>query len=120
MDPSWCCRQTPGVCRCLRTSSAFWVAPGRAREADRYVVAGKKWLLDATKDQSQPCALMLRAVVEEVGLGGFRRSKLNAARLCAAAAELDDPFGQFRLGQQYEEQSRRSGASDRDAEAAFR
>jgi len=95
-------------------------APGRAREADRYVVAGKKWLLDATKDQSQPCALMLRAVVEEVGLGGFRRSKLNAARLCAAAAELDDPFGQFRLGQQYEEQSRRSGASDRDAEAAFR
>jgi TPR repeat protein len=96
-------------------------APGRAREADRYVVAGKKWLLDATKDQSQPCALMLRAVVEEVGLGGFRRSKLNAARLCAAAAELGDPFGQFRLGQQHEEQSRRSERdSDQNADAAFR
>ena len=96
-------------------------APGRAREADRYVIAGKKWLLDATKDQSQPCALMLRAVVEEVGLGGFRRSKLNAARLCAAAAELGDPFGQFRLGQQLEEQSRRSERdSDQNADAAFR
>src|SRR5215208_3444163 len=64
---------------------------------------------------------MLRAVVEEDGLGGFRRSKLNAARLCAAAAELGDPFGQFRLGQQLEEQSRRAGRDDdQDAVAAFR
>ena len=94
---------------------------GKAREADRYVVAGKKWLVDATKDQSQPCALMLRAVVEEAGLGGFRRSKRSAARLTAAAAELGDPFGQFRLGRQHEEQSRRAGRhDDQDAVAAFR
>src|SRR5204863_768332 len=38
-----------------------------------------------------------------------------------AAAELGDPFGQFRLGQQLEEQSRRSERdSDQNADAAFR
>src|SRR4051812_20615073 len=61
-------------------------APGRRRDVDRYVVLGKKWLLETTRDQSQPCALMLRAVVEEQGLGGFRRSKVNASRLSGAAA----------------------------------
>src|ERR1051325_4930655 len=73
-------------------------ATGRAKEADRYVLLGKKWLLDATADRNRPYALMLRALVEEAGLGGFRPSKMNAERLFAAAAELGDPFGQVKLG----------------------
>ena len=101
----------------LRTGYAV----GRPRDADRYVVLGKKWLLEATKDQSQPCALMLRAAVEELGLGGFRRSKLIAKRFCAAAAELNDPFAQFKLAHDYEQQSRRNGTSDdQNAVTAFR
>jgi hypothetical protein len=63
---------------------------------------------------------MLRAVVEEQGLGGFRRSKVNASRLCGAAAELGDPFGQFKLAQHYEEESRRAGGDEENAQAAFR
>src|SRR3954469_4651368 len=94
--------------------------PGRRRDVDRYVVLGKKWLLEATRDQSQPCALMLRAVVEEQGLGGFRRSKVNASRLSGAAAGLGDPFGQFKLAQHYEEESRRAGRNEENAQAAFR
>lgn len=85
---------------------------GRSRDADRYVVLGKKWLLDSSRDQSQPCALVLRGVVEEYGLGGFRRSKLNARKFFAAAADRGDPFGQFRLAQQYEQQSGRTGPCD--------
>src|SRR3954468_11645915 len=91
---------------------------GKAREADRYVVVGKKWLLEATRDQDRPSALMLRAAAEELGLGGFRRSKVNARKLCTAAAETGDPFAQFKLGQQYEEESRRAG-SEGNAVAAF-
>jgi len=96
-------------------------AIGKARDADRYVVLGKKWLLDATRNQDQPCALMLRAAVEENGLGGFRRSKLNARKLSAAVAEMGDPFGQLKLGQHYEEECRRAGGNDdENAAAAFR
>jgi TPR repeat protein len=95
-------------------------AIGKRRDADRYVVLGKKWLLDSTKDRSQPCALMLRAVVEEQGLGGFRRSKFNAEKLYGLAAEAGDPFGQFRLSQHYEAQSNRNGQDDGHARTAFR
>jgi TPR repeat protein len=84
-------------------------ATGRPRDADRYVLLGKKWLLDVTTDGSRPYALMLRGLVEGAGLGGFRRSKMNAERLRAAAVELGDPFGQFKLGEHYEQQSKRSG-----------
>ena len=94
---------------------------GRSRDADRYIVLGKKWLLDATTDQSQPCALMLRGVVEEYGIGGFRRSKLNARECFSAAAEMGDPFSQFRLAQKYEqESSRMARRDDQNAAAAFR
>jgi hypothetical protein len=94
---------------------------GRSRDADRYVVLGKKWLLDASRDQSQPCALMLRGVVEEHGIGGFRRSKLNARRFFAAAADIGDPFGQFRLAQQLEQESSGRGrANDQSAATAYR
>ena len=93
---------------------------GRSRDADRYVVLGKKWLLDASRDHSQPCALTLRGVVEEYGIGGFRRSKLNARKFFAAAAELGDPFGQFRLAQQHEKQSSGAGQYDEDAITAYR
>jgi hypothetical protein len=94
---------------------------GKRRDADRYIVLGKRWLLEATKDKSQPCALMLRAVVEEHGLGGFRRSRINARRLYAAAAELGDPFGQLKLAQQYEEQSNPTGGQgDENAITAYR
>src|SRR3954451_2960188 len=94
-------------------------AVGKARDADRYVVLGKKWLLEATRDQDQPSALMLRAAAEEVGLGGFRRSKVNARKLCIAAAETGDPFAQFKLGQHYEEEGRRAGGKE-EVSAAFR
>jgi hypothetical protein len=96
-------------------------AVGKPRDADRYIVLGKKWLLDATTEHNQPCALMLRAAAEEGGFGGFRRSKINARRLCVAAAEVGDPFGQFKLGQHHEEVSRRPGGEDKEnAVAAFR
>src|ERR1051325_5208370 len=71
-------------------------AVGKRRDADRYVVVGKKWLLDATREKTDTSALMLRATIEEEGLGGFRRSRLNAERLFAAAAEMGDPVGPFR------------------------
>jgi TPR repeat protein len=94
---------------------------GRTRDADRYVVLGKKWLLDATRDQTQPWALVMRGVVEEYGVGGFRRSRLNARKLFAAAAEMGDPFGQFRLAQQLEQESSRTGRyDDQNAATAFR
>jgi hypothetical protein len=91
---------------------------GKPRDADRYVVLGKKWLLEASRDQNQPSALMLRAAVEEQGLGGFRRSKMNARKFCVAAADIGDPLAQFKLGQQYEEDSRRVGGEE-SAVAAF-
>jgi TPR repeat protein len=91
-------------------------AIGRAKDADRYVLLGKKWLLDATADRNRPYALMLRALVEEAGLGGFRRSKINAERLVAAAAELADPFGQFKYGEHYEQRSK-AGGHGRDQNA---
>jgi Sel1 repeat-containing protein len=94
---------------------------GRSRDADRYIVLGKKWLLEASKDQSQPYALMLRGVVEEYGIGGFRRSKLNARKFFTAAADMGDPFGQFRLAQQYEHQNSRTGRhDDQNAVTAYR
>jgi hypothetical protein len=48
----------------------------RRRDAEQYIIMGKKWLLDATRDQSHPWALTLRAEVEARGLGGFRPSKV--------------------------------------------
>jgi len=80
----------------------------KRRDADRNIIMGKKWLLDATRDQNQPCALMLRAAVEADGLGGFRPSKIRAAKLLTAAAELGDPFAQRQLALHYEEECRRT------------
>jgi hypothetical protein len=92
----------------------------RRRDADRYIIMGKKWLLDATSDQSQPHALMLRASVEADGLGGFRPSKIHATRLLTAAAKLGDPFAQRQLALYYEEECRRPGhENDGNAVAAF-
>ena len=62
----------------------------RQRDAEQYIIMGKKWLLDATRDQTHSWALTLRAEVEARGLGGFRPSKVNAARLLESAAKLGD------------------------------
>ena len=93
---------------------------GKRRDADRFVILGKKWLLDGNRDETNASALMLRATVEEEGLGGFRRSRLNAERLFAAAAEMGDPFGQFRVSQQFENESRRNDGNQEKARIAFR
>jgi Sel1 repeat len=92
----------------------------RRRDADQYIIMGKKWLLDATRDQNQPYALMIRALVEADGLGGFRPSKIHAARLFTEAAKLGNPFAQHQLGLHYEQESRQTGhGNDGDALAAF-
>ena len=92
----------------------------RRRDAEQYIIMGKKWLLDATRDQSHPWALTLRAAVEARGLGGFRPSKVNAARLLEAAAELGVASAQYRSGLDYDVQSRRTGdQKDQNAVTAF-
>jgi TPR repeat protein len=92
----------------------------RRRDAEQYIIMGKKWLLDATRDQTHPWALTLRAEVEARGLGGFRPSKVNAARLLESAAKLGDASAQYRCGVNYDEQSRRTGQQkDQNAVMAF-
>jgi len=92
----------------------------RRRDAEHYIIMGKKWLLDATRDQSHPWALTLRAEVEARGLGGFRPSKVNAARLLESAAKLGVASAQYRRGLDYDVQSRRTGhQKDQNAVTAF-
>jgi hypothetical protein len=92
----------------------------RRRDSKQYIIMGKKWLLDATRDQSHPWALTLRAELEARGLGGFRPSKVNAERLLDSAAKLGNPFAQYSRGVDYGEHSRRAGhQKDENAVTSF-